>query len=174
MAPFERKISTSALLLLGLAALPVTAQAFYSGYTGGFRENVNCPQCHLFSAVTDSTKPLASPAGTSNTDAVNLGINVAALVAPTPATPLAFPEAPLLPQGMINWAPGQELPGAFHRPWAFAPTDFNPAFETSFYSDRYGALNVPSAPWNLYMGKYGEKPEEVIFYKPRDLSPALL
>ena len=168
-----RALAPAALLLC--AAVPATAHAFFSpGYSGGFRENANCPTCHLFSAMTDSAKPLASPAGTTNADAVNLGINVAALVGPQQGSALAFPEAPLLPKGMINWAPGQELPGAFQRPWAFLPTDFNPAFETSYYSDRYGPLNVPGAPWNLYMGKFGEKPEDMIFYAPRDLSPKLL
>ena len=139
----------SAVLALSVLALVSVLPRLASA------EIANCAACSL--VANDAYVPTIQPALLSLW--MNQGLRAAPLAMPTyqaspmtaisgvsmPNSPTHYTLAPVLPMAS-NWT-GGELPNAFHRPWDFPETNYNPAFITSFYQSGKGyTANAWSAP----------------------------
>lgn len=112
--------------------------------------NQNCASCQVQSRERAVSQ---SPTNAS----IESGINVADLLKRSlVGVQYSAPVADSRSSGVPEWVGGLgERPGAFQRPWTFeslyGPSNFDPSFVTSYYTEKTGPINDPSAPWNRFL-----------------------
>ena len=85
-----------------------------------------------------------APGTVPSTQVPQLGADLAHLF--TAPSPIQYPT---IDTSGTNWDGQGPLPGAFRPTWTFAKTNFDPSFQTPYWTEASGFSNVASAPWQL-------------------------